>query len=66
MAIKRQADLYVAGKGYIWDFAAPAILVDEAGGKYTDLNNTKKLDTGTTLLTNGLIHNQVLDILNSK
>lgn len=66
MVLKGQADLYVAGKGYIWDFAAPAILVDEAGGKYTDLNNTKRLDSGTTLLTNGIIHNQVLDILNSK
>jgi len=66
MVLKGQADLYLAGRGYIWDFAAPAILTEEAGGKCSDFNGNKKLNSGTLLLSNGILHKKVLDILKSK
>ena len=44
----------------IWDLAAPALLVEEAGGRITDLTGERRLDGGTALATNGLLHDEVL------
>ena len=49
----------------IYDIAAPSILVTEAGGKFTNLKGKFTLSSGSFLATNGLLHNQVLKILNS-
>lgn len=50
--------------GNIWDFAAPSILIEEAGGKFTDFSGKTSLTSSNALGTNGLIHNQMLKILN--
>lgn len=50
-------------KGKLWDFAAPAIITEEAGGAWSDINGNKDLSSGTMLLTNGLLHDQVISIL---
>lgn len=48
----------------VWDIAAGALLVQEAGGKFTDLdNNPYNLTVRKMLASNGLIHDQVLDAL---
>jgi len=47
----------------IWDIAAPAVLVEEAGGRVTDFEGRRIFDGGTTLATNGVLHGQVLRIL---
>jgi 3'(2'), 5'-bisphosphate nucleotidase len=63
-------------KGYferIWDHAGGVILVEEAGGRVTDLNgNPLDFTHGHTLLknrgvivTNGLLHDEVLDAVKS-
>lgn len=57
------ADLEPAGA--IYDFAAPAILVAEAGGKFTDFAGKESLTSGNAVATNGLLHDQVLQLLNS-
>ncbi len=62
--LKGKVDI-VLETGNMWDFAAPAILVEEAGGKFTDLDGKLSLTSGNALATNGLLHNQVLKILNS-
>jgi len=62
---KGKSEGYVAARGKIWDWAAPAIITEEAGGKYTDFKGNYSFDSDCALLTNGLIHNQVLKILNS-
>lgn len=49
--------------GHIWDFAAPSMLVEEAGGEFTDFAGKKSLTSGNALATNGLLHNQILKIL---
>lgn len=63
LLFKGEIDAYIAGKGDIHDFAAPALLVEEAGGKFSDFDGQWKLDSNSALLTNGHLHQQILDIL---
>jgi histidinol-phosphatase len=42
-----------------WDAAAPAVLVEEAGGRATDLEGRRRIDSGTFLTTNGRLHETV-------
>lgn len=61
-------DLYVS-EAYVWDFAAGAVIVREAGGMVTDLEgkepdwSKKRLDL---VASNGLIHEQILEALRVK
>jgi histidinol-phosphatase len=43
-----------------WDAAAPMVLVEEAGGRATDLEGRRRIDTRTFLTTNGHLHDTVL------
>ncbi|HXI82002.1 MAG TPA: inositol monophosphatase family protein [Verrucomicrobiae bacterium] len=43
-----------------WDAAAPTVLIEEAGGRVTDLDGRRAIDTGTFLATNGILHDEVL------
>ena len=47
----------------IWDVAAPVVLVEEAGGRFTDFAGRRIFDGGTTLATNGVIHEAVRSTL---
>jgi histidinol-phosphatase len=42
-----------------WDSAAPTLLVEEAGGRVTDFDGRRALDSGTFLATNGILHEEV-------
>jgi histidinol-phosphatase len=44
-----------------WDCAAPFLLVEEAGGRATDFEGRRALDTGTFLASNGLLHGMILE-----
>jgi myo-inositol-1(or 4)-monophosphatase len=49
---------------HAWDFAAGALLVEEAGGRVTDLRGRGlDLHGRQMLATNGLIHDQVVAVL---
>lgn len=48
----------------IYDIAAPKLIIEEAGGKFTDFNGTDSLYSGSFVATNGLLHEQVLKLLN--
>ena len=43
-----------------WDAAAPTVLIEEAGGRVTDFEGRRSIDSGTFLATNGLLHDEVL------
>lgn len=43
-----------------WDAAAPMVLVEEAGGRATDLDGRRAIDSRTFLVSNGLLHDEVL------
>ncbi|MEO8274408.1 MAG: inositol monophosphatase family protein [Chloroflexota bacterium] len=46
-----------------WDAAAPFLLVEEAGGRVTDLEGRRVIDSASLLATNGLLHEQVRAML---
>jgi histidinol-phosphatase len=47
----------------IWDLAAPKILVEEAGGRLTDLDGNDSLTSGSALASNGRLHAAALRLL---
>jgi histidinol-phosphatase len=49
----------------LWDLAAVAVLVEEAGGRFTDLAGRRGPAGGSGLATNGLLHDEVLQLLGS-
>ncbi|HYH10539.1 MAG TPA: histidinol-phosphatase [Thermoanaerobaculia bacterium] len=44
-----------------WDMAAIQLIVEEAGGRFTDLHGNARFDGGSGLSTNGLVHDAVLE-----
>ena len=49
----------------LWDLAAVQVIVEAAGGRFTDLGGNARSDGGSAVSTNGLVHESVLRILNS-
>ncbi|HEX5586721.1 MAG TPA: histidinol-phosphatase [Acidimicrobiia bacterium] len=47
----------------VWDLAAPMVVVQEAGGTFTDLRGVARADGGDVLATNGVLHADVLAAL---
>jgi len=47
----------------LWDLAAPQVIVEEAGGTFTDLGGVATADGGDALATNGLLHEQALALV---
>ncbi|MCL2183959.1 MAG: histidinol phosphate phosphatase [Chitinispirillia bacterium] len=43
-----------------WDCAAAACIVTEAGGAFSDIRGEKTVHNGSVVLTNGLLHGQIL------
>ena len=43
-----------------WDVAAPALIVEEAGGTFTDVNGRRDIFSGTALFSNGKVHDAAL------
>ena len=43
-----------------WDCAAAACIVSEAGGAYSDIAGNKTIYQGTIVLSNGLLHDEIL------
>ncbi|MGA3151134.1 MAG: histidinol-phosphatase [Streptosporangiaceae bacterium] len=49
----------------LWDLAALQIIVEEAGGSFTDLSGKPRPDGGSAVCTNGLLHPEVLGLLSA-
>lgn len=47
----------------LWDLAAPAVIVTEAGGRFTDLGGVNGPDGGSAVASNGALHDEVLELL---
>jgi histidinol-phosphatase len=47
----------------LWDLAALQVIVEEAGGTFTDLTGKPTPDGGSAVSTNGRLHAEVLDLL---
>lgn len=48
---------------HAWDVAALKVIVEEAGGRFTDWNGNPTIHTPDCLASNGLMHDAVLEIL---
>jgi histidinol-phosphatase len=47
----------------IWDIAPLQVIVNEAGGKFTDFSGEARLDGGNALSSNGLVHDELIGAL---
>jgi histidinol-phosphatase len=47
----------------LWDMAAVQVIVDESGGRFTDLHGHATANGGSGVSTNGLLHDAVLEAL---
>jgi histidinol-phosphatase len=56
-------DLAVEPEVSLWDLAALQVIVEEAGGRLTDLGGTPTPAGGSAVTTNGRLHDQVLATL---
>jgi histidinol-phosphatase len=50
----------------LWDLAALQVIVEEAGGTFTDLTGKPTPDGGSVVCTNGRLHQEVLDLLQER
>jgi histidinol-phosphatase len=57
------ADVAVEPEVALWDLAALQVIVEEAGGRFTDLAGAARPDGGSAVSTNGLLHPPVLAAL---
>jgi histidinol-phosphatase len=44
----------------VWDLAAVQVIVEEAGGRFTDAAGAPRADGGTGISSNGLLHDELL------
>ena len=54
-------DIAVEPRVAPWDMAAVQVIVEEAGGRFTDLAGNARYDGGSALSTNGALHDAVLE-----
>ena len=45
-----------------WDLAAVKIIVEEAGGRFTDLSGAPTIYGGSAVASNGRVHDEILDL----
>lgn len=58
-----QAEVVLEPEIKPWDVAASKIIVTEAGGRFSDFAGSPSIYTGNAVISNGLVHQVVLDIL---
>jgi histidinol-phosphatase len=59
-------DISAESEVSLWDLAAVQIIVEEAGGVFTDLSGNTTPDGGSVLCTNGLLHDAALGQLSAR
>lgn len=63
--LEGKIDVSIEPYGFIHDYAPEALIVEEAGGKFSDFQGNFSLTSLTAVKSNGFLHNQVLKLLNS-
>ena len=58
-----KAEIYAEADLKPWDLAPCKLLVEEAGGRFTDFAGKPTIYTGTALATNGRLHDEALALL---
>ncbi len=65
MVAEGQIDIAAEAIVSFWDLAALQVIVEEAGGRFTDLDGLTRSDGGSGVSTNGHLHDCVLALLGS-
>jgi histidinol-phosphatase len=58
--VRGEIDAFLAERYYKWDHAPWVLLVEEAGGRFTDRTGGRASDQGGGLYSNALLHGQLL------
>lgn len=58
-----RAEIVVEPQLKIWDVAATSLVVREAGGRFSDLDGTPSIRSDNAVVSNGLLHEEVLAII---
>lgn len=66
MVAEGSVDICAEPELSLWDMAAPAIIVTEAGGRFTGLDGRPGPHSGNAAASNGLLHDDLLDYLNQR
>ena len=45
---------------HTWDLAAPQVVIEEAGGRVTDVDGVRRIDAESFVGSNGLLHEEIL------
>ena len=65
MVAEGKAEIYVETDLKPWDLAPCKIVVEEAGGRFTDFTGTPTIYTGDAFATNGVLHDAALALFRS-
>ena len=60
MLLDGRADVWIEAGVKVWDLAAIRVLVEEAGGRFTDREGKATAQAGHAVATNGLLHDAVI------
>jgi histidinol-phosphatase len=63
MVLDGLADVWMEAGVKPWDLAAASVLIEEAGGRFSNFRGTHDLNDGTAIASNGLLHEEILNRL---
>jgi histidinol-phosphatase len=63
MVAEGAVDISTEPEVSLWDLAALQVIIEEAGGIFTDLSGVPTPDGGSVVCTNGHLHSEVLRTL---
>ena len=63
LVLDGRAEAWIEGGVEPWDLAVPAILVAEAGGRFTDWTGVPTFEHGYGIASNGRVHDELLSVL---
>ncbi len=58
-----RADVVIEPSLSVWDVAAPSLIVQEAGGRYTTITGAEDLRAGNCLVSNGHVHDETVRLI---
>lgn len=62
LVARGSADIMVEPELALWDWAAPKVVVEEAGGRMTALDGSPPRHASSVLTTNGAVHHEVVEL----
>ena len=63
MILNGRAEAWLEAGVKTWDLAPQKILLEEAGGRFTDLRGKVTIEAGHCIGSNGLLHDHLLAVL---